>query len=138
MDSVASPDPVLIGRPGDVDMTRPHAGRLGPDPEPIGVRLDALAIPPRPPRRVARAADCPLALAVGRRGQCIEGACIYNGVPGMPKGCAVRHWAPSIASEPALAEWFLALRRDAALAEEPGSPALLPVHRLASPGPGAD
>jgi hypothetical protein len=115
----------------------PHAGLLGPDPEPIGVRADTLArayVRIRPTRHPQL---CPLAQVLGRHSPCIEGACIYYRVPGASRqGCAVLEWAPSVARQPALAEWFMERKRDVALAEEAGSRILVPVHDLPTPGPG--
>jgi hypothetical protein len=136
---VSSPDALVLGRPCPAEIVNPEASRLGPDPEPIGVRADALALQAGRHRHSSRMSECPLARALGRHSPCTERACIYYGLPDVSKhGCAVQEWAPAVARQPALAEWFLARRRESALAEEAGSPALLSTHVLATPGPGDD
>jgi hypothetical protein len=42
-----------LGRPGPAEVAAPEPSLLGPDPEPVGCRFEALVRPlkPRPPRR---------------------------------------------------------------------------------------
>ena len=34
-----------LGRPGPAEVTVPHPSLLGPDPEPVGCRFEALVLP---------------------------------------------------------------------------------------------
>jgi hypothetical protein len=104
-----------------VSLALPDHRELGPDPEPMGLRLDSVDLRALVRRRRPSIRECPLTLAFGRHSPCLEEACIYHCVPGVSgHRCAVQAWAPEVANEPALAEWFLARRRERTPADEPG------------------
>jgi hypothetical protein len=113
----------------------PDRTRLGADPEPLGTeRFEALTHAPR--RKVAPPRVCPLAAAFGKHAPCTGGACIFFMAPGVPSVCAVDHWSPEARSNQELAAWYIARREEAAGGVRPDDPVSIPLHTLATPGPG--
>jgi hypothetical protein len=114
----------------------PDCTVLGADPEPLGTeRFAALTRAPR--TKVApRPRTCPLAAAFGKQAPCTGGACLFFSVPGVPSVCAVDHWSPEARSDRALAAWYVARRDEAAGGVRRDDPVVIPLHTLATAGPG--
>lgn len=114
----------------------PDCTTLGPDPEPLGTeRFDRLT-QTRPRKIAAQPRVCPLAAAFGKRAPCVGGACLFFSVPGVPAVCAVDRWSPEARRSRELAQWYIARRTEAAGGIRPGDPVAIPMHTLATPGPG--
>lgn len=107
----------------DVHLATP--GGLGPDPEPLGERFDALMRRQRAGRLAAPPAECPLTRADGLRRPCTGDTCVFFRVPGVDAACAPLQFSPGVAHDPKLAGWYIARRADAAVAR--------PEHALPSP-----
>lgn len=109
---------------------------LGPDPEPLDTeRFTRIAHSP-PPRVAPRPRTCPLSAAFGRHAPCSGGACLFFAVPGTQRLCAVDQWSPEARHDREVAAWYIARRTEAAGGTRPGDPIALPLHTLATPGPG--
>jgi hypothetical protein len=91
----------------------PRPDQFGPDPEPLGVRLDELLA--RVSAEYASEASgriCPLSDAVGKRNRCTTARCPYYRVPGTTLPCAVDQWSPRARRDPRIARWFEARREE--------------------------
>jgi len=94
----------------------PRFDRLGPDPEPPGLRIDAvlerIAQDARRRRAEQPSSPCPLASATGKASPCRQGRCPYYRVPGAYLACAVDQWSPRARREPRIAAWFISRREE--------------------------
>jgi hypothetical protein len=94
-----------------LNLSKAHT-RLGPDPEPLGDRLEPIMqreLDERAPRHNAdESSRCPLELAFGLPGNCAGSSCVFYRVPRVRDECAVREWAPDASQHRELAAWFLA------------------------------
>ena len=115
----------------------PTAATLGPDPEPLGTeRFERLTRSPRRFTEAHRRWVCPLSAAFGRRAPCSGSACIFFSVPGVSGPCAVEAWSPEVRQNRELAAWYIARRVEAAGGTRKSDPVAIPLHTLATPGPG--